>query len=92
MRVLEMYYSPEQIALALGLHRNTVWKKIAAREFGAGVVNLGSEARPDYRVPASALNEWLAARRVFLEESAPGIVACSLHELRRKVGLTKERV
>ena len=48
---------------------------------GEDVVNLGSDLRPDYRIPASGINAWLSSRRVFSE---PGIAARSTGELRRK--------
>ena len=84
MRVIEKFYSVSECALLLSLCDKTVISKMKAREFGAGVVNVGSEARPDYRVPASGLNAWLESRRVFCE--SPGISARTEPELRRKVG------
>jgi hypothetical protein len=45
------------------------------------VVNIGTTEQPDYRIPASAINAWLSARRVFPE---PGIAARTVGELRRK--------
>ena len=45
---------------------------------------IGGPERPDYRLPASGINAWVAARRVFPE---PGIAARSVGELRRKSAL-----
>ena len=84
MKAVEKFYSVAECALLLSLCDKTVIGKLKAREFGAGVVNVGSEVRPDYRVPASGLNAWLESRRVFCE--APGISARTETELRRKVG------
>jgi hypothetical protein len=84
MRVVEKFYSVAEVALLLSLCTKTVLDKIKARELGADVVNVGSELRPDYRVPASGLNAWLAARRLFRE---PGIAARNPGELRRKARL-----
>jgi hypothetical protein len=81
MRVVEKFYSAAEVALLLSLCAKTVLERIKAGDLGADVVNLGSDARPDYRIPASGINAWLAARRVFLE---PGIAARSTGELRRK--------
>jgi hypothetical protein len=65
----------------LSLCTKTVILKLKSRELGEDVVNLGSDERPDYRIPASGINGWLAARRIFSE---PGIAARSTGELRRK--------
>jgi hypothetical protein len=81
MRVVEKFYSVAEVALLLSLCAKTVLAKAKTGELGDDVVNLGSDARPDYRIPASGINEWLAGRRVFLE---PGIAARSTGELRRK--------
>jgi len=81
MRAVEKFYSVAETALLLSLCTKTVIAKLKARELGEEVVNLGSEARPDYRIPASGINAWLAARRVFSEI---GIAARSTGELRRK--------
>lgn len=85
-RGVEMYYSVRQAELLLGLCSKTLIAKLKAREFGGGVVNLGSEMRPDYRIPASGLNAWLDSRRVF-SESSP-IAARSVGELRRRLKLS----
>ena len=81
MRVVEKFYSIAETALLLSLSDKTVRRRLEAGELGVDVVNLGSDAQPDYRIPASGINAWLAARRVFLE---PGITARSVGELRRK--------
>ena len=65
MRAVEKFYSVAETALLLSLCTKTVIEKLKARELGEDVVNLGSDARPDYRIPASGINAWLAARRVF---------------------------
>lgn len=82
MRAIEKFYSVAEVSLLLSLCSKTVLEKIHARELGTAVVNLGSDVRPDYRVPASGINAWLESRRVFSE---PGIAARSVGELRRKV-------
>lgn len=82
---VEKYYSVAETSLLLSLHDKTVLKKVKLGEFGAGVVNLGTEKRPDYRLPASGLNTYLAQRLVFKE---PGILARTVGELRRKAGAT----
>ena len=82
MRAVEKFYSVAEVSLLLSLCSKTVLEKIKARDLGTEVVNLGSELRPDYRVPASGINAWLESRRVF---SVPGIAARSVGELRRKV-------
>lgn len=81
-RAVEMYYSVQEIGLLIRLCEKVVIEKLKAREFGEEVVNLGSEQRPVYRVPASGLNGYLARRRVFLEI---GFAARSTGELKRKV-------
>lgn len=81
MRAVEKYYSIQEVALLVSLHESTIITKMKARDFGDDVVNLGSDQRPDYRIPASGVNAWLAARRLFSE---PGIAARSVGELRRK--------
>lgn len=82
MRAVEKYYSVEETSLLLGLHEKTVLKRLKARDFGDQVANLGSDERPDYRIPASGLNGYLDSRRVFSE--GLGIAARSVGELRRK--------
>jgi hypothetical protein len=80
MKAVEIFYTVQSVALLLGLCEKTVIVKLKAREFGAEVVNLGSMQRPDYRIPASGVNGYLTARRVFLDM---GIPARSVGELRR---------
>lgn len=84
MKALEKYYTVPEASLLLGLCTKTVWRKLKAKEFGDQVVNLGSVERPEYRIPASGLNEYLNRHRVFSE---PGVAARSVGELRRKVAL-----
>lgn len=84
MTAVEMFYTVNEAALLLKLHRSTVLDKMKAREFGAGVVNLGSNEQPDYRVPASGLNDYLNKHLVFAEKTAPGLAARCDGELRRK--------
>lgn len=86
MRAVEKYYSVAEACLLLSLCSKTVLERLKARELGEDVVNLGSEQRPDYRIPASGLNAWLDRRRVFSETSFPnGIAARTPGELRRKL-------
>lgn len=84
MRAVEKFYSVAEVALLLGFCTKTVTKKLKAGDFGSEVVNLGSEQQPDYRAPASGVNSYLEARRIFLEPE-PGVAARSVGELRRKV-------
>lgn len=92
MKEIEQYYSVRLAAERLGLHERTVVIKLKARAFGNGVVNLSSTAAPDYRIPASGLNAFLNARRIFLPDcnaqSEPKpelpIAARTIGELRRK--------
>lgn len=81
-RAIEMYYSVSSVSLLVELHPKTVVEKMKLGEFGQGVVNVGGEQRPDYRIPASGINGWLESRRVFAEQP---VVARSVGELRRKV-------
>jgi excisionase family DNA binding protein len=53
--VLEMHYSPAQVALALSLHKQTVLKLIHDGAFGTVPMPVGKE----YRIPASAINHYL---------------------------------
>ncbi len=84
MKEVEKFYSVAETALLLSMCSQTVITKLKLREFGNDVVNLASEQRPEYRIPASGINAWLAERRVFAE---PGIAARSPGELRRKAGM-----
>lgn len=81
MKAVEKFYSVQDVGLLLTLCDKTVIVKLKAREFGEEVVNLGTDQRPDYRIPASGINDYLASRRVFSE---PGIAARTTGELRRK--------
>ena len=83
MIAVEKYYSVQETALLLSVCEATVLRRIKSGDFGA-VINLSGPERPDYRLPASGINAWVAARRVFPE---PGIAARSVGELRRKSAL-----
>ena len=88
MKAVEKFYSVADCALLLSLCPKTVIVKLKAREFGDAVVNLGSELRPDYRVPASGLNGYLETRRLFRRVNLQvGVSARTAGELRRKVQL-----
>jgi len=82
MKAVEMFYTVQATSLLLGLCDKTVCAKLKAGEFGVDVVNLGTELRPDYRVPASGINGYLKGRRLFSESA--GVSARSVGELRRK--------
>lgn len=82
MKAVEKFYSVAEVGLLLGLCTKTVLRKLKAKEFGDQVVDLATNGRPDYRVPASGVNAYLESHRVFTE---PGITARSVGELRRKV-------
>lgn len=86
MNAVEMFYTINEVSLLLRLHESTVRQRLHRREFGDAVVNLGSEERPDFRIPASGINAYLERRRIFLEREL-GVPASSEAELRRKVGL-----
>ena len=83
MKVVEMFYTVQETALLLRLCEKTVIAKLKKRDFGDEVVNLGGLLRPDYRIPASGINRYLAVCRVFPDY---GIAARSEGELRRKTG------
>lgn len=80
MKVVEKYYTVQEAALLLSVSTRTIERRLSAREFG-DVVNLGTADRPAYRIPASGLNAYLEAHKLFTE---PGIAARSIGELRRK--------
>lgn len=82
MKCVEMHYTVAEVSLLVRLCPKTVIVKLKAGEFGPDVVDLGTPpARSDYRIPASGVNAWLSARRVFSEL---GIAVRSTGELRRK--------
>jgi hypothetical protein len=81
MSAVEKYYSVAEIALLFSCSKDHVERGIKAGHFGDGVVNIGSEERPDYRIPASGVNGYTGARRVFSEL---GIKARCRGELGRK--------
>lgn len=86
MRAVELFYTVQQAGLLLAFCDKTIIAKLKAREFGDAVVNLGSEERPDYRIPASGINGYLEARRLFSESSRlEPIAARTTGELRRKL-------
>lgn len=87
------YYTPRRLAKRLDCSYATVLRRMRAGLFGAGVVNLGSATRPDYRIPDDGVNAHLEARRLFPgtsvnpepETDQGGIKARTKGELRRKV-------
>jgi hypothetical protein len=85
MSAVEKYYSVAEVALLLSCSEKNVVRKMSEGAFGDGCVNIGSEKRPDYRIPASGVNGYLQTRRVFSESSELGVKARSVGELRRKV-------
>lgn len=82
-RAVEKYYTVAEVALLLSLHPNTVRERIKARDFGDGVIDLGTEASSDFRIPASGVNFFVDSRRIFSAEILP-IAARNESELRRK--------
>lgn len=85
MKAVEKFYSVQDVGLLLTLCNKTVIVKLKALEFGKKVVNLGTDQRPDYRIPASGINDYLERRRVFTEVTRDvGIAARTTGELRRK--------
>jgi hypothetical protein len=90
-RGVEKYYSVWQTAHLLDLAEETVIDKLKAGQFGTGVVNLGGtggkDGKPYYRIPASGLNAYLDARRLFSEDinhDLQPVAARTVGELRRK--------
>lgn len=63
----EMHYAPARIAALLAMNVRVVRRKIRAGEF-PGAVNIGSDNRPDYRVPVCGLDRWLSQRQVVRAE------------------------
>lgn len=90
IRVVEQHYTIADISLLVGLCKKVLYRKLVAGDFGRDVVNLGSDIRPDYRVPASAINAWLDRKRLFHERardpgqrvqtSEPARTAAELHQ------------
>lgn len=72
MRFVEKYYSVTDVAVLIDMHPKTICRKMKEGEFGKAVVNLGSEERPDYRIPSSGVNAYLDARRLFFEDPHAG--------------------
>jgi len=62
MSAVEKYYSVTETCLLLSVSADTVLRRIKAGDFGQGVINLSTPERPDYRIPASGINAWAAAR------------------------------
>jgi hypothetical protein len=89
MKAVEFFYTVQETSLLLRLCDKTIVAKLKAGEFGADVVNLGSELRADYRIPASGINDYLAAKRVL---ATPGIAARTTGELRRKAAAVFSRM
>lgn len=89
MKAVEMYYTVAEVSLLVKLHPKTVIEKLKAGAFGNQVVDLAKSsaadapASHDYRIPASGVNGYLDARRVFSFEI--GIAARTEGELRRKI-------
>jgi hypothetical protein len=64
------YLTINEVMEALRLSRNTVKRRIAAGDFGADVVNLGSGQAPDYRIPKRGIRKFLLERRIFQAREA----------------------
>ena len=85
-KLVEKYYSVSQLAFLFEKANETIIDRIKRGDFGAGVFNAGSEAKPDYMVPVSGINAYIAARRLFSESpDIQPIAARSEGELRRKL-------
>jgi len=56
--LVETYCKAKEIAMALRSHPKTVIRKMKAGKFGQ-VCNLGSEKRPDWRIPVSGFSRYL---------------------------------
>lgn len=84
-KAVESYYTVQRAALLLDLSDRTIKDLAKAGMFGPEVVDLGTPAKPDLRIPASGINEYLNARRLFSESvSDEPIAARTVGELRRK--------
>jgi hypothetical protein len=95
---VEHWYTVSSAAERLDMHPKTVIEKLLGGAFGDRVTDLapptpdGKRKKPNYRIPASGINAYLAARRLFPEATSPmgvndpddSIPARSLGELRRK--------
>jgi hypothetical protein len=85
--LMELYYTVVEVAGCLRLTDRTVKDKSKAGDFGSGVVNVGTVQRPDYRIPATGINAWLATHILPVPEP---IVTRSVGQLRRKAaGVSK---
>lgn len=87
MSAVEMHYTIAEVSLLLRLHSETVRERMKAGHYGQ-YFNMGTELRPDWRIPASGVNADLHRRRAFTE-TEPGVAARSVGELRRKIGKEK---
>lgn len=91
-RQVEHWYTVSAAGERLDLHPKTVIEKLKKGEFGTRVVDLNNgHGKPNYRIPASGINTFLSARRLFLDGTAMGITdidaavaARTEGELRRK--------
>ncbi len=83
--LVEKYYTVTQLAFLFERTNETIIDRIKRGDYGHGVINTGSEAKPDYLVPVSGINAYIAARRLFSESpDLEPIAARSEGELRRK--------
>jgi hypothetical protein len=58
------YLRPAEIAATMAMPRSTVYGLIGSGAFGAEVLNVGTQERPRYRVPAAAFDAWRESRKV----------------------------
>lgn len=66
-RALEAYYSTARVAVLLDYSAQWVRDAIKSGQFGERVIMVNN----DYRVPASAINEFLERHRLRLPEKQP---------------------
>jgi hypothetical protein len=80
MKVCEMYYKIGEAAFLLRICHKTVLRLIKARELGDQVVNIGSNHRPEYRIPGSGLGAYLERNLVFKTAglATPKVASCAL--------------
>jgi hypothetical protein len=85
MKAVESYYTVQRAAVLLDLSDRTIKDLAKAGKFGREVVDLGTETKPDLRIPASGINGYLHSRRLFSESvTDEPIAARTVGELRRK--------